>query len=313
MSNKPRIVITGIAGFIGSNLAEKLLNSGFEVIGIDDLSYGVFDQIPASVKFHKIDIRSKEVFSLLKRDDIVFHLAAKNCISDCQKEPVETVDINILGTVNIFEAALKAGVQKVIYAESSAMYEGIDLFPTPEGEVKAQSFYSVSKHASMLLADAYSKTYGMNFVGLRYFNVYGPKQDYRRSIPPVMSAFIIKLLKGTPPVIYGDGEKRRDFIHVDDVNRFHLLCIESDSVNGKKFNLGSGVNYSINEIYSIISSIIGIELTPLYMPELDGEASQTLADINSAESLGWRCSIKIEDGLTDMVKYFLNHKIPWTK
>ena len=164
---------------------------------------------------------------LFKNVDYVFHLAAKNCINDCQNDPVETFDINVTGTANVFEAAKQNNIKKVIYAESSAMYEGCTRFPTSEYDVKPQSFYSLSKSCTSLLADGYQRYSDLKFTALRYFCVYGPRQDYRRSIPPVFSSFIIKLLNNEQPIIYGTGNKRRDFIHVDDINDFHIKCIIS--------------------------------------------------------------------------------------
>ncbi|HLX25346.1 MAG TPA: NAD-dependent epimerase/dehydratase family protein, partial [Candidatus Cybelea sp.] len=210
------IGVTGVAGFIGSNLADRLLSEGYRVAGFDNLAYGVREQIPDGVVFHQIDIRDRSLSKAFAGIDVVFHLAAKNCIADCQDDPVETSDINVTGTVNVFDAARRAGVAKVVYAESSALYEGSSVLPTPESEVAPQSFYAASKHGSMAFAEAYRRFFGMRMTALRYFCVYGPRQDYRRTIPPVMSAFAIKLLRGERPVIYGTGEKRRDFVYVDD-------------------------------------------------------------------------------------------------
>ncbi|MGA9364094.1 MAG: NAD-dependent epimerase/dehydratase family protein [Bacteroidota bacterium] len=297
------ILITGVAGFIGSNLSDRLLQEGFRVVGIDNLSYGVREQIPESVEFHKLDIRSKEIYSVFQNVEYVFHLAAKNSISDCQMDPVETADINVTGTVNVFEAAQRAKVKKVISAESSALYEGSSSFPTPENETNPRSFYASSKYASMVFAEAYQRYFSLPMTALRYFCVYGPRQDYRRSIPPVFSAFIIKLLKGERPVIYGNGEKRRDFIHVDDVNDFHLLCIEDERTAGKVFNLGSGANHSINEIYRIITEILGVNASPVYKPDLPGEAFANLADIKEAKKLGWAPRIGLEEGLRTSIDF----------
>ena len=135
-----KILITGVAGFIGSNLAERLLAEGYQVFGLDNLAYGPKEQIPGAVKFIKEDIRSKNIYPHFKGMDAVYHLAAKNCISDCQADPVETADINVTGTVNVFEAAKQAQVKKVIYAESSAIYEGSTAYPTPENDEKPESF-----------------------------------------------------------------------------------------------------------------------------------------------------------------------------
>lgn len=323
-----KVLITGVAGFIGSNLAERLLENSetrnqqsaiqdIDVVGIDNLAYGVKEQIPEGVDFYQMDIRSRAIYPLFENIDYVFHLAAKNCIADCQSDPVETADINVTGSVNVFEAARRAGVKKVIYAESSAMYEGSAVFPTPESEVKPESFYAVSKLASMYFAEAYRRFYTsqptshsssltsdkLNFTALRYFCVYGPRQDYRRSIPPVMSAFIIKLLNGGTPVIYGTGDKKRDFVYVDDVNDFHLLCMSDPRTDGNVYNVGSGVNYSVNDIYEMISSLLDVSKVPRYEADLPGEAQVTLADISAARSLGWRPKTDIKEGLEEMIQY----------
>lgn len=303
MKKKETVLITGVAGFIGSNLADRLLIKGYEVIGVDNLSSGIIEQVPKGVDFHKVDIRSKSLHQLFKGVDYVFHLAAKNCISDCQLDPLETADINVTGTINVLEASRITGVRKVIYAESSALYEGVKEFPTSEKNVKPESFYAISKLCGHEFADAYGRFYKIPNVGLRYFNVYGPRQDYRRTIPPVMSAFIIKMLRKERPVIYGDGKQRRDFVFVDDLNDFHLLCMKNSRTNGQTYNLGSGKNYSILEIYSIIKRLTGSKLEPVFKPALGGEASETLSDSTKAKSLGWESKVSLENGLKKMFLY----------
>jgi nucleoside-diphosphate-sugar epimerase len=301
------IIITGVAGFIGSNLADRLLNEDkYKIIGIDNLAYGVKEQIPIGVEFHKMDIRDVNIYPLFKDADYVFHFAAKNCISDCQLDPVETADINVRGTVNVFEAARRGMVKKIIYAESSALYEGSSVLPTPETEVKAQSFYSVSKLSTMYFAEAYARFYNLQSTALRYFCVYGPRQDYRRTIPPVFSSFIIKLLKGEQPVIYGTGKKRRDFIHVDDINVFHIQCMDDNRTTGKVFNLGSGENYSVNEIYNIIAELLKSEVKPIHKSDLPGEAFANLADISLAKSLGWSPKLLLKEGLKTSIDFIKN-------
>jgi len=306
VSKSPRlnVLITGVAGFIGSNLADRLLKvGGYNVVGIDNLSYGVKEQIPDRVDFHLIDIRDRDIYPLFENIDYVFHFAAKNCISDCQLDPVETADINVHGTVNVFEAAKRANVKKVIYAESSAMYEGSRKLPTPETDVFPESFYAVSKNSTMYFAEAYTRYYNLKSTALRYFCVYGPRQDYRRTIPPVFSAFIIKLLKGEQPYIYGTGEKRRDFIHVDDINDFHMQCMTDSRTDGEVFNLGSGINYSVNEIYKIIANLLNSNIKPVYRPDMPGEAQANLADISKARSLGWTPRIELEKGLRTSIEF----------
>jgi nucleoside-diphosphate-sugar epimerase len=301
------IIITGIAGFIGSNLADRLLNEDkYKIIGIDNLAYGVKEQIPIGVEFHKMDIRDVNIYPLFKDVDYVFHFAAKNCISDCQLDPVETADINVRGTVNVFEAARRGMVKKIIYAESSALYEGSSVLPTPETEVKAQSFYSVSKLSTMYFAEAYARFYNLQSTALRYFCVYGPRQDYRRTIPPVFSSFIIKLLKGEQPFIYGTGEKRRDFIHVDDINVFHIQCMDDNRTTGKVFNLGSGENYSVNEIYDILANLLKSDVKAIHKQDLPGEAFANLADISLAKSLGWSPKLSLQEGLKTSIDFIKN-------
>jgi len=301
---KTNVLITGVAGFIGSNLAERLLRDGkYEVIGIDNLSYGVKEQIPDGVKFYEIDIRDNSIYKVFKNVNFVFHFAAKNCINDCQIDPIETADINVTGSLNVFEASRLASVKKVIYAESSALYEDSEQLPTPEWDIKPRTFYALSKLSSMQFAEAYTRFHGLIFTALRYFCVYGPRQDYRRTIPPVFSSFIINLLKEEQPTIFGNGEKRRDFIHVDDINDFHIRCMEDPLTDRKVFNLGSGVNYSINEIYQTIASLLKSDRKPLFLDDLPGEAIANLADITEAQKLDWFPKIGLEEGLQTSINF----------
>jgi nucleoside-diphosphate-sugar epimerase len=302
------VMITGIAGFIGSNLADYLLERGYNVFGIDDLSYGVKEQIPTKAKFTQIDIRSKDIADVLGGMDSIFHFAAKNCIPDCQLDPVDTFDINVMGTINLFEACKKVGLKRMIYAESSAIYEGSKVFPTKEKDEYPESFYAISKYSEKYIAEAYQRFHRFNITALRYFNVYGPRQDYRRSIPPLMSAIILNLLSNKSPTIYGDGSKRRDFIYVDDINRFHKMIIHDERTFGNTYNLGMGVNYSVIEIYKIIDDIIGSGMEPSFKEDQLGEALQNLADISQAKELGWKPEIKIEAGLKMMIEY-IKHDI----
>ena len=158
----------------------------------------------------------------------------------------------------------------------------------------------------MYFAEAYKRFYNLNSTALRYFCVYGPRQDYRRTIPPVFSSFIIKILRGEQPVIFGTGEKRRDFIHVDDINDFHIKCMTDTKTDGDVFNLGSGVNYSINEIYDTIASLLDYKNKPLYKPDLPGEAFANLADISKARSIGWEPKVDLRTGLKSSIDFIKN-------
>ena len=222
---KKRVLVTGAAGFVGSNLAKHLLDRGYSVIGLDDLSAGTQENVDLRVEFHKADIRAPEIYPLFHRVDAVFHLEAKSSLTDCLENPLEAASVNVQGTLNLLEAARQAKVAKFVYADTGAEYEGIQQFPTPETNVRPIGVYAASKHGGAAFCESYRELYGMNVTILRYFNVYGPAQDWRRVVPPVMSAFILCMLRGERPVIYGTGKKRRDFIYVDDVTDLHVLLL----------------------------------------------------------------------------------------
>jgi nucleoside-diphosphate-sugar epimerase len=157
--------------------------------------------------------------------------------------------------------------------------------------------------AGMLFAEAYGRFAALETTALRYFSVYGPRQDYRRTIPPAMSAFIIRLLRGERPTIYGSGKKRRDFVYVDDINDFHVRCLEDVRTIGNVYNLGSGINYSINDIYERITAQLGSRVEPEMKPDLPGEAETTLADISAARKLGWEPRVDLDEGLRRSIDY----------
>jgi UDP-glucose 4-epimerase len=205
--------------------------------------------------------------------------------------------------LNVLEAARQAKVPKLVYADTSAEYEGIDEFPTREDKVRPVGVYAVSKHGGAAFCESYRELYRMNLTVVRYFNVYGPAQDWRRVVPPVMSAFIIRMLRGERPIIYGTGEKRRDFIYVDDVNDFHLILLDDPRSNGRVFNVGTGVNFSVNEIYQLVEDLLQTGLKPIYKPDLPGEAQVTLADITAGRELGWQPKVDIHEGLRRSIQY----------
>lgn len=155
----------------------------------------------------------------------------------------------------------------------------------------------------MLFAEAYLRFFNLNSTALRYFCVYGPRQDYRRTIPPLFSSFIIKILKNESPIIYGSGEKRRDFIHIDDINKFHIQCMQDSNTDNKVFNLGSGLNYSVNEIYKLISKKLNSNIKPIYKENIAGEAQENLSDNTKANIIGWKPEMNIEQGLETMIDY----------
>jgi len=298
-----RVIVTGVAGFVGSNLAKHLLQKGYSVTGIDNLSAGTLENVDSRVDFHSVDIRDPQIYALFEGADAVFHLAAKSSLTDCLSQPLEAATVNVVGTLNILEAARKAKLRKFIYADTSAEYEGIYEFPTNEQRIRPIGVYAASKHGGATFCESYRDLYELNVTIVRYFNVYGPAQDWRRVIPPVMSAFIIRMLQGERPVIYGTGEKRRDFIYVDDVNDLHLIILEDKRADGEIFNIGSGVNFSVNEVYRGVEGLLMSGLQPIYKPDLPGEAEITLADLTASKSLGWKPQVDLNEGLSRTIDY----------
>lgn len=299
-----RVLVTGVAGFIGSNLAYRLLSSGYEVLGIDNLSSGTPENVPPGVDFHIVDIRGPEIHDLMMGADALFHLAAKTNLPDCMKDPIAASEVNVTGTVNVLEAARRARVSTVVYADTSAEYEGIKELPADVNKISPLSPYAVSKHGGALFCEVYQRFSNLHITVFRYFNVYGSAQDWRRVFPPVICSFITKLLRGEQPTIYGTGKKRRDFIYVDDVNDFHMLVLKDHRSRGKVYNVGTGINYSVLEIFNVIEEKLRTGLKPKWEPDMPGEADATLADIGENLQLNWRPRVGIHEGLQRTIDYY---------
>ncbi|OGZ00148.1 MAG: hypothetical protein A2945_00450 [Candidatus Liptonbacteria bacterium RIFCSPLOWO2_01_FULL_52_25] len=285
-----KVLITGVSGFVGSNLARRFLEKKYAVIGLDPMREGRRSKAPEGVELHAVDIRTKEMYPLFEGVDVVFHLAAKNDLITCQEDPVETMSVNVHGTANVFEASKRAGVEKVIFSSSSAV---------EEGEERLRGFYAISKATCERIAEGYRAAFGLNYVLLRYFNLYGPGQDYTRSHPPVMSAFMVKVLKNEQPTLYeGYETNKRDFIYTDDIQDFHVLCVEDDRVNNKLFRLGTGNSTSMKEVWEAVKKVTGSKLEPVVRPRLQNDTpTATLADVTEAAKLGWKAKTSLEDGL----------------
>jgi len=317
-----KILITGGTGFVGTNLLPELVKQGHEVYCIDN-----FNQSEFNYDFHKdykkiycADITNrKQMFKIFNevKPDKVFHFAGLVSIYDCNREPDVAVKNNIEGSINVLDATLNSGCNRIIFSETSAVYENC---PLPEnGYVETQSdpttVYAVTKASIALFAKSYQRIKGLKYTALRYFNIAGPIQDYRRTVPPLFAGIALRLLGGHNPIIFGDETRRRDFIHVDDINKFHLMCIdpkyEEKTIN-ETFNLGTGKSYSLIEIAQIVFDYLKskklIDMKELKIdkyPEINGEAHTIFANIDKAKSIGWKPEKTIEDQIKDTVDYLL--------
>jgi nucleoside-diphosphate-sugar epimerase len=311
-----KILITGGCGFVGTNLIPDLLELGHDVVVIDNLAHGSYiPEVHDRVRFFKCDIRDRVAMHLHIsniKPDITFHFAGLVSIYDCHRDPSSAVDNNIVGSVNVFDALLAAGCPRVVFSETSAVYENCELLQDGyfEGQSDPTTVYATTKAAVALLAESYARTKGLRYTALRYFNIAGPIQDYKRTVPPLFAGFAIRMMGGNNPIIFGDGNRRRDFIHVDDVNDFHVQCLTDGRTIGQTYNLGRGQSCSLFEIGDAVATVLkargynlpdSVEYT--FMPEINGEAYEIFADIRKALSLGWCPNKSIAVALDDTIAY----------
>ena len=289
-----KALVTGGAGFIGSNLVDELIERGYEVVIIDDLSTGKKENINPKADFHKLDVRDLEkIKPLFSGVDYVFHLAAIANIQFSLENPNESNDINLGGTLNVLTSARDAGVKKVVYSASSAAYGNQEKIPWHEDmQAELLSPYGLQKYASELYCSLFSEVYDLPTVNLRYFNVYGKRQLLEGAYAPVVGIFIRNQLKGDPLIIFGDGEQTRDFVSVEDVVRANILAAESKKVGkGEKINIGSGRSYSVNELAKMVGG-----LTINKPPRV--EVKKCLAENSLAKKLlGWEPTVDLSEWL----------------
>jgi nucleoside-diphosphate-sugar epimerase len=297
-----KVIVTGGAGFIGSHLVDALIERGFDVIIIDNLSTGKKENINPKAIFYQEDIRELEkIKPIFSGVDYVFHLAARPRVPFSVEFPHEAHTNNALGTLHVLIAARDAGVKKVIFSSSSSVYGYQDNLPFHEEMVPLpRSPYAFQKFIGEQYCRLFYELYNLSSVCLRYFNVYGPRISFDGSYILVIGKFLQQMLKNEPLSIEGDGEQTRDFTHVRDVIMANILAAESDKVGkGEVINIGAGNNHSIRRI----AELIGGEITNL--PPRLGDMRHTLADISRAkELLGWNPTVDIEEGIRELKKWF---------
>lgn len=303
-----KVVVTGGAGFIGSNLTDELARD-HEVTVIDNLSTGRIenlDHIRDRIQFINGSILDLD---LLRRAfagaDTVFHQAAIPSVQRSVDNPIASNQANVDGTLNVLVAARDCGAKKFIFASSSAIYGDEPTLPkTEDMKPDPLSPYAVAKITGEYYARVFSEIYGLKTVCLRYFNVYGPRQDPKSEYSAVIPIFISRIMAGLPPVIYGDGNQTRDFCNVRDVVKANILAMEKESVVGV-FNIACGRRISLNELAGLITEIMGIQVEPEYDKPRAGDIRDSLADISAAgEALGYHPDYDMNSGLKETIKWF---------
>lgn len=327
-----KIMITGAAGFIGSQLAHRLWKDGHVLILVDNFSYGkednlIFEDHDFTNEIVHMDIRDKNgIAGLLKNGDVdyIYNIAGIAPLPDCQSDPVQAVDVNVNGFVNILENARRYGVKKVIQASTNAMYENETTFPTVEDHFAVPTLiYPNTKYCAERFAESFCRTYGMNVTCIRFANVYGPHIDCLRKQPPFVAYMIRELYYGRTPVFHSDGNQRRDYIYVDDLIDLAIAVREGEGFDA--VNCSSMKNYSVNEMYHTACEIMKKQITPEYAndahywekyPELFEGAYQIkesiLADEINKYSLcdntyaqkkyGWKPKVDITEGLKKVIE-----------
>ena len=298
-------LVTGGAGFIGSHITDRLLADGHRVRILDNFSTGKRENIPdsAAVEVIEGDVGDYETVRLaMEQVDIVFHEAAIASVPETVGNPLASERVNYRGTLNILEAARQAGVKRVMFACSAAVYGDLPELPkTEDMPVKPLTPYAIDKLASEHACQAYYHLYGLETVSLRYFNVFGPRQDPSSPYSGVISIFTEHLNHGKQPTIYGDGEQTRDFVYVADVVEANIKASAAPMAAGKAINIAAGGKLSINDLLKTICNIKGQPFEPHYKPGREGDIKHSRADISVArEYLDWQPQVGFEAGLRNL-------------
>jgi UDP-glucose 4-epimerase len=305
-----RVLVTGAAGFIGSHLCRRLVADGHEVVGLDDMSDGSSENLAdvPEVRLEVKDLRNGTAVSSVSRGcEAIFHQGAKRSVPRSLAEPELTTEVNVSGTLNVLLAAVEQGA-RVVAASSSSVYGDQDTFPLVETMLpRPKSPYAASKLAGEAYIAAYWSSLRVPAIGLRYFNVYGPRQDPASEYAAVVPRFVTACLTGARPVIHGDGEQSRDFTYIDDVVAANLAAWRApDDAQGRAYNIGGGgAPTSINEVLAIVARLTGASPDPDRLPAREGDVRMTQADVSLAgRLLGYAPSVGIEDGLARTVAWF---------
>ncbi len=305
-------LITGAAGFIGSHLTHALVSRGETVRAFDNFMTGSrrnLSRILHRIEFHEGDLRDRAaVQRACERVDYILHQGALPSVPRSVKDPRTSHECNLDGTFNVLEAARAAGVRRVVYAASSSAYGNQPGFPRHEGMVPQPiAPYPVQKLGGELYMQSYWRVYGLETVCLRYFNIFGPRQVPDSPYSGVMAKFILQMMRGETPVIFGDGEQGRDFTYIDNAVSANLLALAApaEKVAGRVFNVACGERHTLNETYEILAQLLRFNRAPTYAPVRAGDVRDSLADISAAnEAFGYRPVVGFEEGLRRTVAWY---------
>jgi len=308
-----RVLVTGGAGFIGSHIVDALVERGDSVVVLDNLFSGREQNLAhlrGRIEFVRADIRDRDaVRAAMTGADYVLHQAAIASVPLSVEDPETTTAVNVSGTLNILTAAKELRVRRVVFAASSAAYGETEVSPQTESLLPAPvSPYAASKVAGELYMRVFSEAYGLETVSLRYFNVFGPRQNPRSHYAAVIPKFITACLAREAPVIFGTGRQSRDFIHVANVVHANLLAMETPGVRGGSvFNVGCGEAYDLLTLLSIVSEEVGFDATPVFAPPRAGDVMRTMASIEAiSNALGYRVLVDFREGIRRTVEWYRN-------
>jgi len=308
-----KTIVTGGAGFIGSHLAEELARRGYHVIILDDISTGKIENIELLLEKGTVEFIQGTVtdLSLLQKlfqgVDYAFHQAAIPSVPCSIENPQASHEVNATGTLNVLLAARDNGVKKVIYASSSSVYGDTPALPKKEEMMPApQSPYAVGKLAGEYYCRVFQEVYGLPTVCLRYFNIYGPRQDPNSQYAAVIPRFIKIFTEKNPPIIFGDGEQTRDFTFIKDAVEANIQAAESNATG--IFNIGRGESISINQLAGLTIKLVGNSVAPIHIEPRPGDVRHSLADISKARNFGYNPRYSLEEGLKETIRSFQHEK-----
>lgn len=304
------ILVTGGAGFIGSHLTERLVEQRHRVTVLDDLSTGREENIAhleEQIRFVKGSITDRALLQeVMQGIEVVFHEAALGSVPRSVEDPLTTHEVNVTGTFNVLLTARDAGVKRVVYAASSSAYGDTPTLPKVETMLpNPLSPYAVSKLVGEYYCQVFTRVYGLETVCLRYFNVFGPRQNPDSQYAAVIPKFITAALKGEPLTVFGDGEQSRDFTYIENVVQANLLAMESNQAVGKVYNVACGGRYTLNQLLRQLEAILGHKLEVQYLPPRAGDVKHSMASIDAALlDLGYSVRVSFEDGLRATLLWF---------